>query len=147
MVASATLLSPASEWAWVQLVRVSGAVLGRIQTALKAEGFPPLEWYDVLLELSREPDGRLRQNELGRRLLIARYNLSRLLDRLEREALVVREACADDARGAVVALTPKGCELRVHMWPVYAQAIQAHLGDRLSDGEAERLAALLSRLA
>ena len=127
-------------------MRVPGAVLNRVQSDLKAQGFPPLEWYDVLLEIARADGGRLRQGELGRRLLVARYNLSRLLDRLETERLLTREPCPEDARGAVVAITPDGRALRERMWPAYAAAVAASFGERLDAGEAATLAGLLSKL-
>ena len=149
MVASTTnsaRLDAVTEGAWIALLRTSGALLGGVQADLKAAGFPALEWYDALLELSREPDGRLRQRDLGARLLLARYNLSRLLDRLEAEGLAKREPCPDDARGAVIALTPEGRALRERMWPAYAAAVQTRLGDRLSAPELETLAELLRKL-
>src|SRR3977135_1381041 len=70
-----------------------------IEQDLKAGGSPPLAWYDVLLELARAPDGRLRPFEIEKVTLLAQYNLSRLLDRLEKEGLVVRAPCDDDGRG------------------------------------------------
>lgn len=139
-------MSPEVESAWIALLRVPQALLGQVQTDLKREGFPPLDWYDVLLELSRQEDGRLRQKELGTRLLLARYNLSRLLDRLEKEGLVAREPCADDARGAVIALTAPGRALRERMWPAYAAAVNKRLGQRLTEAELGQLAAALSKL-
>ena len=71
--------------AWARLVRAEQTVLGRIEAALKAADLPPLSWYDVLLELGRAEDGRLRPLELERRTLLAQYNASRLIDRMEKE--------------------------------------------------------------
>lgn len=150
MVASATnskKLDAEVEAAWIQLMRVPEALLGRVQADLKAQGFPPLEWYDVLLELDRNSNGALRQRALGERLLLARYNLSRLVDRLEAEGLVRREACADDARGAVVAITDAGRALRERMWPAYADAVRRHVGERLTAGEPAALERTLRKLA
>ncbi len=66
-----------------------------MEGALKAEGLPPLEWYDVLLELER--GGPMRPRDLQAHLLLAQYNLSRLLDRIEAAGLVERRPCPDDA--------------------------------------------------
>ncbi len=131
--------------AWARLLRAHGAALGRVERALKAGGFPPLEWYDVLLELERA--GPLRPRDLQGRLLLAQYNLSRLLDRMAAAGCVAREACAEDARGQVIAITEEGRALRARMWPSYAGAIEAAVGARLSPEEAEALAGLLARLA
>jgi DNA-binding MarR family transcriptional regulator len=100
--------SDAAVGAWARLVRARDRVLGAIEQDLKAADCPPLAWYDVLLELSCAADGRLRPFEIERETLLAQYNLSRLLDRLEKEGLVAREPCQDDARGQWAVITEKG---------------------------------------
>ncbi|MEZ5924543.1 MAG: MarR family winged helix-turn-helix transcriptional regulator [Hyphomicrobiaceae bacterium] len=132
--------------AWVQLVRTEQTILARVEAELKEHGFPPLEWYDVLLELDATHDGRLPQAQVQSRVLLAQYNLCRLVDRLEREGLVKRQPSPDDGRSNLLVITEKGRELRRRMWPVYASAIEAHLGSRLSCEEARQLADLLGRL-
>lgn len=132
--------------AWATLVRVQQTLLAAVERDLNAAGQPPLAWYDVLLELERAAQGRLRPNELQRRLLLAQYNLSRLLDRLERAGLVGREPCSDDGRGHWVVISHAGRERRRQMWPIYAGAIQTHLGGKLAEAEVEALVRLLDRL-
>ncbi|MHB2168114.1 MarR family winged helix-turn-helix transcriptional regulator [Alsobacter sp. R-9] len=132
--------------AWVRLVRVEQALLTRVEGDLKAAGFPPLGWYDVLLEIGREPEGRLRPVDLERRLLLAQSNTSRLIDRMEREGLVRREACPFDGRGQMVVITDEGRALKARMWPVYRDAIRDHVGSKLSCEDARALSAILSRL-
>ena len=132
--------------AWIRLNRARERVLGAIEQDLKAGGSPPLAWYDVLLELSRSADGRLRPLEIEKRTLLAQYNLSRLLDRLEKEDLVTREPCADDARGQWVVITAKGRATQARTWKVYAKSIQKHVGEKLDDKAAAALADLLGRL-
>ena len=132
--------------AWTRLMRAQQAVLGAIERDLKAEPIPPLAWYDVLLELSRAPDGRLRPFEIERETLLAQYNLSRLLDRLTREGLVARAAHEADGRGQWVAITPAGRALQARMWKVYARSIEQHVGVKLDDKAAAMLADLLGRL-
>lgn len=131
--------------AWARLVRASQSVIGAIETDLKRGGFPPLDWYDVLLELERA-GGELRPREIAKHTLFARYSVTRLVDRMERDGLVVRSACPDDARGQVVQLTDKGRRLRSDMWPAYSAAIQSHFADRLDDAQTEQLSRLLAKL-
>jgi DNA-binding MarR family transcriptional regulator len=138
------ICSDAAESAWVQLIRAHRSTVGSVERALRAANLPPLEWYDVLLELER--GGPLRPRDLQDRLLLAQYNLSRLLDRMEAEELVSRERCSEDARCQWVTTTDAGSGLRQRMWPVYAQAIEDALGAKLGAAEAQRLAQLLSRL-
>ncbi len=132
--------------AWTSLVRAEQTVFARVEEDLKRAGFPPLEWYDVLYELDREPSGVLPQAQVQSRIMLAQYNLCRLIDRLSRDDLVLRQPSPEDGRSNLLVITDKGRELRQRMWPVYAEAIETHLGRHFSDGEAERLAQLLVRL-
>jgi DNA-binding MarR family transcriptional regulator len=132
--------------AWARLVRVRDALVAAVESDLKAAGLPPLAWYDVLLELSRAEGGRLRPFEIEKETLLAQYNLSRLLDRLEREGLIRREPYLDDARGQWVVITEKGRILQARTWKVYARSIQQHIGEKLDEKAAAALAALLGRL-
>jgi DNA-binding MarR family transcriptional regulator len=132
--------------AWARLLKAERLALGRVEAALKQARLPPLAWYDVLLELDRAGETGLRPFELERALLLAQYNLSRLLDRIEHEGLIDRAPCPQDGRGQVLHLTANGRSMRNAMWPVYAQAIEAALGSCLDETEAETLSALLARI-
>jgi DNA-binding MarR family transcriptional regulator len=132
--------------AWARVVRVRDALVAAVESDLKTAGLPPLAWYDVLLELSRAEGGRLRPFEIEKETLLAQYNLSRLLDRLEREGLIRREPYLDDARGQWVVITEKGRILQARTWKVYARSIQQHIGEKLDEKAAAALAALLGRL-
>ncbi len=131
--------------AWARLIRGARRTLASVEGALKDAGFPPLEWYDVLLELSRS-DGPLRPVALEGRLLLPQHNISRLLERLAQAGHIERMRCEKDGRGYYVALTASGRDLLKRMWPVYAAAIQSHLGRHVTEPEAATLASLLGRL-
>src|SRR5258707_8677084 len=73
--------------AWIRLMRIQSRVLDAVEQDLKKAGFPPLAWYDALLELSRAPSGEMRPVELERQMLIPQYSTSRLIDRLVDEGL------------------------------------------------------------
>jgi DNA-binding MarR family transcriptional regulator len=100
----------------------------------------------VLLEVERAGPVGLRPYELERAMLLAQYNLSRLIDRIEAAGYVERKLCTDDGRGQRVVMTDAGKVIRRQMWPVYARAIECAVGDRLSAEEAEVLGDLLGRL-
>jgi DNA-binding MarR family transcriptional regulator len=141
-----TVPSEAVIRAWTRLVKAGRVVLGAVEAEIKAAGFPPLGWYDALLELSREKVDGLRPFVLEERLLLAQYNLSRVLDRLEDAGYVERRPHPEDRRGQIVRITPAGRDLVKRMWPVYRAAIARHVGARLSETEARQLATLLDRL-
>ena len=132
--------------AWARLAQAQQIALTTIEGALKAVNLPPLAWYDALLELERAGDRGLRPGELQSEMLLAQYNLSRLIDRIEHAGYVERRPCDDDGRGQVIVITSAGRDLRRRMWAVYGPAIQRALGDRLSPRQAETLDALLGKL-
>ena len=136
--------SDAASRAWVQLLRAQRRALYSVERALRAADLPPLEWYDVLLELER--GGPLRPRDLQDRVLLAQYNLSRLLQRMESDGLVERERCTEDARCHWLRITAAGRALRERMWPVYSTAIQQAIGERLTEPQSARLAELLEQL-
>ncbi|NJO32199.1 MAG: winged helix-turn-helix transcriptional regulator [Rhodospirillales bacterium] len=132
--------------AWARLMKAQQQALASVESALKAASLPPLAWYDVLLELERAGPGGLRPFELEQRLLLAQYNLSRLVDRIEGAGYIGRKPCEEDGRGQLLAATDAGKAIRRKMWPVYARAIEAAIGQRLSSKEASALDGLLGRL-
>lgn len=132
--------------AWIRLARVQSRVLDTVEQDLKRAGFPPLAWYDALLELSRSPSGELRPVELEKQMLIPQYSTSRLIDRLVDEGLAVRRECTMDKRGLYVEITDAGRELQKKMWSAYAVAIEKHVGSKLSDADAALLCGLLDQL-
>ena len=138
--------SDAAVTAWARLMRAQQIALNRLEIALKTAGLPPPVWHVLLLELERAGAPGMRPAELEKRLLIAQYNLSRLLDRMERDGLVRRSPFSGDGRGQVVEITPRGRSAQQQMWPIYTATIQALIGERLSEAEATMLSSLLGWL-
>lgn len=132
--------------AWLRLARVRSRVLDAVEQDLKRAGFPPLAWYDALLELSRAPGGELRPVELERQMLLPQYSTSRLIERLVDEGLAARRECKNDKRGLFVEISDVGRELQKRMGEAYSAAIERHVGSKLSDTEAAKLCDLLDRL-
>jgi DNA-binding MarR family transcriptional regulator len=132
--------------AWIGLSRAQRVAFGRVEARLKAEGLPPLSWYDALWELEKAGERGLRPYELEHALLFEQYNLSRLAERLCQAGFIERQACSHDRRGQVLKISAAGREMRRRMWEVYSRAIEEAVGARLSSAEAESLAALLRKL-
>jgi DNA-binding MarR family transcriptional regulator len=131
---------------WTRLIRAGRHVRDAIETALKAEGLPPLDWYDALWEVEQAADG-IRPMTLEERLLLPQYGLSRLVDRLVAAGYVERRPCPADRRGQMLVATDAGRAVRAAMWPVYAGALNATVGAALEREAAAALAAQLGRLA
>jgi len=131
---------------WARLQRSSGAVLSRVEVRLKAEGFPPLGWYDVLLELRRADGVGLRPVDIEKRMLLAQYNVSRLIERLVAASYVDKRRAPDDGRGVMIFLRPEGEALLERMWPVYREAVETEFAAHLDEEENETLWKLLGKL-
>lgn len=132
--------------AWIALIRAQKTSLQIVEQAFKQHDLPPLAWYDVLWELEQARPDALRPFELEQRLLMPQYGLSRLLDRIRDAGYLERRPNPDDGRGYDIAITVAGRAIRRKMWPVYADALNRAVGEKLSDAEAKKLAGLLGKL-
>jgi len=132
--------------AWPAFITAHDALVVRIEERLRAASLPDLSWYCVLWVLERAPDQRLRMHELADTAIIARSNLTRLVDKLEKKGLVTRERVAGDRRGAYARITQKGSAMRSQMWTVYGPAIDELFLNHLSSEENAMLREIMMRL-
>lgn len=146
LMTKSTLYPNTTVKAWAALLRAHKSLTELVQRELAAADLPPLEWYDVLLELKTSPGRQLRLNELGERIVLSKSNLTRICDRLEARRLILREPCKDDGRGVLATITNDGEKLRRTMWPVYRAAIERHFGARLSNNQLQQLSDILVAL-
>ena len=93
--------------AWQGMLRANAYLLRELDKDLRRYQLN-LSSHDVLLQLALAPRRRLRMSSLAEAVLLSPSGLSRLVDQLEREGLVVREQRADDARSYDVVLSPQG---------------------------------------
>ena len=105
---AATQLSPTELRAWRGMLRVHSRLVKVLDARLDQDHGLPLTSYEVLVHLSEADGGRMRMCDLAESILLSRSGLTRLVDRLERDGLLQRVACADDARGSFATLTPAG---------------------------------------
>ena len=64
--------------------------------------------FEVLDRLAECPDGKVRAQDLAESVHLSQSALSRLVDRLVKNALVERCACDNDRRGVYVLATAEG---------------------------------------
>lgn len=131
---------------WRSFLRLHATVVRRLESDLLAEHQLPLASYDVLVQLVEAPEHRLRMTELADRVLLSRSGLTRLVDRLEREGLVQREPCPDDARGLNAVLTDAGFARLRAAAPTHLRGIEDYMLNRLEPGELAELGRLLDRV-
>jgi DNA-binding MarR family transcriptional regulator len=94
--------------AWRGLLRIHTSLVKALDAQLEAEHNLPLTSYEVLLHLDEADGCRMRMHDIASSVLLSRSGLTRLVDRLERDGLVQRVSCQDDARGAFACLTDEG---------------------------------------
>ena len=142
----ATELTSVELSAWRAFLRAHSQVTRRLEADLLSEHDLSLPTYDVLVQLSEAPNRRLRMTELAERVLLSRSGLTRLVDRLEREGLVERQACPSDARGTHAVLSDAGLERLRAAWPTHLRGVAQHVTDRLTAEETTQLSAILGKL-
>lgn len=131
--------------AWESLFRAQVSVLRRLTAEFPTAEISFTE-YDVLFNLSKAPDRRLRIRDLIPHLLLSQPSVSRLIDRLAARGYVDKLPDERDARGTVVALRPEGFELFRRIAVVHAESIAQRVGSRLSPDELVQLTALCDKL-
>ena len=131
---------------WTRFLKAHSAITRELERDLADEHSLTLSDYDVLLQISRSPARRLRPVEIAKAVLLTRSGITRLVQGLEREGLVERVDCPDDARGFLVALTPEGAELVTRARATHLARVAELFADRYEDAELAQLATLLERL-
>jgi DNA-binding MarR family transcriptional regulator len=137
--------SPAIE-AFVRLVRASIAVTRQLSAQLSADHGLNINAYEALLRLARAPDRRMRRVDLANDLLLTAGGVTRLLDGLERDGYVGREACESDRRVTYAVLTKAGRDKLREATKSHTRQIRELMGGTYDDDELAQLAALLDRL-
>ena len=126
--------------AWRGLLRTHAMLVKRLDAELDAEHGLPLTSYEVLLHLADAPERKMRMCDVADSVLLSRSGLTRLIDRLERDGLVERVSCVDDARGAFAQLTDVGAAKLTEASATHLDGIRAHFLRHFSDAELEVLA-------
>ena len=67
----------------------------------------PVE-FEVLMRLARSPERRLRMTDLAAQTSLSTSGVTRVVDRMERDGLVCREACPSDRRSSYAVVTAAG---------------------------------------
>ena len=131
--------------AWESLFRAQVAIMRNL-----AEDFPSREIsmneYDVMFNLSREPERSIRLRDLNKHVLLTQPSVSRLVDRLASRGYVHKHVDPDDGRGAIVELTETGYALFRRVAIDHMSSITTRVGDSLSTDELLQLTALCDRL-
>lgn len=131
--------------AWESLFRAQVAVMRTLAAEFPTKDIS-LNEYDVLFNLSRQPDRTLRLRDLNTHVLLSQPSVSRLVDRLVSRGLVAKCPEPSDARGTVIRLTDAGYDLFRRVAIEHMKTITDRVGSRLSTEELQTLAELCDKL-
>ncbi len=129
---------------WLRLLSATTRIEDTTRQRLREQFGITLPRFDLMAQLEREPQG-LSMGELSRRMMVTGGNVTTIVDQLEREQLVQRQAQPHDRRAFIVRLTTAGREAFVAM----AQAHETWVVELLSpltDAQQEQLHQLLGTL-
>lgn len=103
--------------------------------------------YEILVHLSESDTGRVRMADLAHATLASRSKLTHQISRMERAGWVIREKCAEDARGQWAVLTDSGWDLIRTAAPVHVASVRARLLDVLGERDFAVFGELAERVA
>jgi DNA-binding MarR family transcriptional regulator len=126
--------------AWRGFLRVHSGIVRELNTELELTHALPLAHYEVLLYLDAAPCGKLTMSELAQSVLLSQSGVTRLVDRLVRSGLVVREGCSEDRRVMYARLTEEGREALIEARPTLIEGVRQRFLTHFDDAELDALA-------
>ena len=139
-------LTPTELRAWRGLVRAHTCLVKRLDAQLEAAHGLPLTSYEVLLRLTDADGGKMRMHDIAASVMLSRSGLTRLVDRLERDGLVDRCSCENDARGAYAVITEEGRARCAAARVTHRAAVRELFVAHYTEEELELLGPLLERV-
>jgi DNA-binding MarR family transcriptional regulator len=133
--------------AWRGLLRAHACLARRLDAELEHAHGLPLTSYEVLQRLGDASGGRMRMCDLAESAQLSRSGLTRLVDRLQREELLERCSCEDDARGSFACLTGTGRERLMEARGTHLAVMREQFFSHFSEGELGWLADTWDRIA
>jgi DNA-binding MarR family transcriptional regulator len=111
---------------WRAFLAAHARITRRLDEELRAEHDLSLGEYEALLSLAEAPERRLRMHALADRVVLSKSGVTRLIDRLVADGLVVRDQCLSDARGAEAVLTDDGLARLRRASGTHLRGIEGH---------------------
>jgi MarR family 2-MHQ and catechol resistance regulon transcriptional repressor len=80
--------------------------------------------FEVLMRLARSPGSRLRMTDLAGQTSLSTSGVTRVVDRMDRDGLVRREACPSDRRSSYAVITEAGRARLDEVLPEHLELIE-----------------------
>ncbi|MEU8816425.1 MarR family transcriptional regulator [Actinoplanes sp. NPDC048796] len=102
--------------------------------------------FEVLMRLARSPGHRLRMTDLAGQTSLSTSGVTRVVDRMDRDGLVRREACATDRRSSYAVITDDGRQRLDEVLPGHLELLQQWFIGQLSPAELDGMMTSLRRI-
>lgn len=102
--------APPEQEAFVAVQRAAARLMDAVAELLKPHGLRPAQYNALRILRGAHPEP-LNCRQVAARMMTREPDLTRLLDRLEKAGLVLRQRFASDRRVVLVGITPAGLEL------------------------------------
>ena len=139
-------LSDQEAHVWRGWLRLNAELSAMLAREMQDDAGLSMSDFAVLVHLTDNPEGRVRVTDLARLLLWERSRVSHHVTRMERRGLAERTECAEDGRGAFVAVTPAGRAAIEQAAPGHVRAVRRLLFDALSSEEVARLGTVVDKV-
>jgi DNA-binding MarR family transcriptional regulator len=138
-------LTAEEERVWRRWLTLNARLSATLHRELQDDAGLSMPDYEVLVHLTDNAQGRVRVTDLARLLQWERSRVSHHVSRMESRRLVQREECADDGRGAFVAITPQGRAAIEQAAPGHVNTVRRLVFDALSREEIDAFATIIDK--
>lgn len=130
------------EEAFYGLVLVYTVLFDKVAKYLDTFDLTPAKMNVLMIIKHQGGENGLSQREIGNRLMVTASNMTRLLDKLEREKLIERSSRTGDKRVKVIRVSQRGSRILDDAWPGYIKTMKS-LMDKLSQSDQKTLANMM----
>lgn len=131
---------------WRNWLRMNAELPAALHRQLQTDSDLSLPDYDVLVQLTDTPEGRVRVLDLARALKWERSRLSHHIKRMEGRGLVRRQEVPGDGRGAFVVLTPGGHTAIEQAAPAHVRTVRSLIFDDIDNDELTAMSTVLDKI-
>lgn len=131
--------------AYFNLLKTGSWVEEKVKEALKPFDLThaQLNTLHILFVSAPKP---VSANELKKRILVSNPDVTRLLDRLVKKALVLRETCPENRRKIDISLTDRGSKLYREAHIATKEALGSFFENKITEDEATELRRILHKI-
>jgi DNA-binding MarR family transcriptional regulator len=139
-------LTAQEERVWRRWLTLNVLLSATLHRELQDDAGLSMPDFEVLVHLTDSPEGRIRVTDLARLLQWDRSRVSHHVTRMERRRLVQRVECAEDGRGAFIAITPQGRAAIEQAAPGHVTTVRRLVFDALSPEELDAFATIIGKV-